>query len=156
MDSSKVNKHSSTFANNKEILKIFICNFSVNQFIRFLVIGSLNSLFGFAVYSFVIFAGGAVWISLLLSTLLGSFFNFVTYGRYVFRELIIKQLPSFLICYLTIYIVNLILINLILNILINKILIQFILLLPMSLFSYFLFSRLVFKKQGILNASCSK
>jgi putative flippase GtrA len=134
-------------ANASEIVRGFFCHLYGIQFIRFMIVGGVNSLFGFAVYSIAIVSGLTIWISLLLGTLLGIFFSFVTTGAYVFRKLSAVRLPSFFICHFFIFGINLILIDSLLYLLPNKILIQLILLFPMSLLAYFLSSRFVFNKQ---------
>ena len=77
-------------------------NFSLrkNRFMRFLVAGGVNTLFGFAVYSFCIIAGCVVWLALLAGMLSGTVFNFFTTGGYVFRELSPRLLPRFIFSYL--------------------------------------------------------
>ena len=124
-----------------------ISNFRRNRFIRFLVAGGVNTLFGFAVYSLLIAAGMAVWLALLVSMLMGTMFNFFTTGGYVFQKLSLARFPRFILCYLLVYFVNLKLIELILSLLSNKILAQAILVLPMAMLSYFLMARFVFSSK---------
>lgn len=115
------------------------------KFIRFLVAGGVNTLFGFAAYSLLIAAGLAVWLALLVGMLLGTVFNFFTTGGYVFRELLLARFPRFILCYLLVYFINLELIELILPVLSDKILSQAILVFPMAMLSYFLMARFVFR-----------
>ena len=42
-----------------------------NTFMRFLVAGAANTLFGFVVYSLTILAGAAVWLALLAGIFAG-------------------------------------------------------------------------------------
>jgi putative flippase GtrA len=119
-------------------------NLSGNRFMRFLVAGGVNTLFGFAVYSAFIVAGMSVWLALLIGTLCGTVFNFITTGGYVFREMVIARFPRFAICYLLVYGINYELIELISTGLNSKILSQAILLPLMALLSYFLMGRFVF------------
>ena len=111
---------------------------------RFLVAGGVNTLFGFVVYGLLIAAGLAVWLALLVGMLLGTVFNFLTTGGYVFRELSPARFPRFVLCYLLVYFINLELIELTLTLLNNKILSQAILVFPMAILSYFLMARYVF------------
>jgi len=115
-----------------------------NRFIRFLVAGGINTLFGFAVYSIFIITDMPVWLALLAGMLSGTVFNFFTTGGYVFRELSLAHLPRFVICYLLIYGINFMLIELISIWLSNKILSQAIITPPLALLSYFLMARFVF------------
>lgn len=119
-----------------------------NRFIRFLLAGGINALFGFAAYSIFIIAGMPVWFALLAGMLLGTIFNFFTTGGYVFRELSVRRFPRFVICYLLIYGINFMLIELISVWLNNKILSQAIFIFPMALLSYFLMVQFVFSKRA--------
>lgn len=115
-----------------------------NRFVRFLIAGGINTLFGFVVYSVFIVAGVAVWLALLAGMLFGAMFNFFTTGGYAFRELSLSRFPRFVICHLFIYGINLTLIELVSTWLSNKILSQAILIFPMAMLSYFLLARFVF------------
>jgi len=126
---------------------VLYLNQNNNRFLRFLISGGVNTLFGFIVYSVVIvITGGQVWIALLVGMLVGVAFNFFTTGGYVFRQLSISRFPYFLVCYLIIFFVNLILIEILSNFVIDKILIQLILLLPMAIISYFILKKYVFNQ----------
>jgi putative flippase GtrA len=118
-----------------------------NRFMRFLVAGGVNTLFGFAVYSICILAGMAVWLALLIGMLSGTLFNFITTGGYVFRELSLGRFPRFLICYFLVYGINFMLIELISIWLNSKILSQAIITFPLALLSYFLMVRFVFSSE---------
>jgi putative flippase GtrA len=122
-------------------------NLSENRFMRFLVAGGVNTLFGFAVYSAFILAGIPVWLALLIGTLCGTVFNFITTGGYVFREMVLARFPRFTICYLLVYGINYVLIELISTGLNSEILSQAILLPLMALLSYFLMGRFVFSSK---------
>ncbi len=115
-----------------------------NRFMRFLLAGGVNTLFGFAAYSLAIIAGAEVWLALLIGMLLGTVFNFFTTGGFVFREILPARFPRFVLCYLLVYVINLQLIELIFIYSNNKILSQAILVFPMAILSYFLMARMVF------------
>ncbi len=118
-----------------------------DRFLRFLVAGGVNTLFGFVAYSLLTVTGMEVWLALLVGMLLGTVFNFFTTGGYVFRELLAARFPRFVLCYLLIYFINLELIELIIPLLGNKILAQAILVFPMAILSYFLMARFVFSSK---------
>jgi putative flippase GtrA len=128
-----------------------ICNidFSLrrNRFMRFLVTGVVNTLFGFAVYSVAIISGITVWLSLLAGTVAGTVFNFFTTGGYVFRDISFNRFYRFIICYVLLYAFNLILIEGLSLWLTNKILTQFILTFPIAILSYLLMANFVFLKK---------
>ena len=79
----------------------------IPEFVRFGLAGVLNTAFGFAVYSGLVLLGVPVFLSLLLATVAGVFFNFVTFGAYAFRRLDARRLPRFLLAYVFIYLFNL-------------------------------------------------
>ncbi|MCY1165166.1 GtrA-like protein [compost metagenome] len=115
-----------------------------NRFARFLLAGGVNTLFGFAVYSGTILAGGPIWLALLAGILAGIAFNFLTTGGYVFRDLSSRRFPRFLLAYLLIYLVNLGLIALLSRWIIHPILAQAIITAPIAIASYLLMARFVF------------
>ena len=115
-----------------------------NRFLRFLVAGGVNTLFGFAAYSAGIVAGAPVWIALMVSQVAGILFNFFSTGRYVFRDRTFSRLPRFVFCYLLAYGVNLQLIEWVLQWRADRILAQAVLVLPMAIFSYLLMARIAF------------
>ena len=55
-----------------------------HRFVRFLVVGVLNTVFGYAVFAFVILLHVHYALAALCSTVCGILFNFQTTGRLVF------------------------------------------------------------------------
>jgi len=115
-----------------------------NTFLRFLIAGGLNTLFGFAIFSAVIAVGAVAWLALLIGTVAGTLFNFFTTGGYVFRELSSARFPRFIFCYFFVYGINLVMLETLSIWISNKTLSQFILTLPIAVLSYFLMARFVF------------
>lgn len=118
-----------------------------DRFIRFLIAGGVNTLFGFSVYSVCIVAGIALWLALLVGMLAGTVFNFFTTGGYVFRELSLARFPRFVICYLVVYGINLGLLEFLSMWFSDKILPQAIITFPMAVLSYFLMVKFVFSRK---------
>ncbi len=116
-----------------------------NTFVRFLIAGGINTIFGFCVYSISIFWGLLVWQALLAGMLAGVVFNFVTTGGYVFRDLKAQRVLRFVVAYLLVYWVNLGLIVQFSCWFDGPILIQAIVTIPVALGSYLLMSRFVFQ-----------
>lgn len=71
----------------------------VRQFARFVVVGLLNTAFGYGAYGAFLWLGLGLPLSLLGATVLGILFNFVTTGQLVFRSFAWRQLPRFVIVY---------------------------------------------------------
>ena len=114
------------------------------RFQQFMIAGSLNTLFGFSVYSICIIVGIPLWLSLLISMFFGIIFNFITTGSYVFRQLSLVRFPRFLLCYVIIYIINIFFVELISMWIKNEIFIQAMIALPLALLSYYIMSTFVF------------
>lgn len=77
------------------------------EVLRFGLAGALNTAFGFAVYSAAVLLGAQPFLALLLATVIGVFFNFLTFGSFAFRRLDARRLPRFIAAYAVIYFFNL-------------------------------------------------
>jgi putative flippase GtrA len=116
------------------------------RFIRFLLVGGLNTLFGFLAYSLFVLLGLPTWAALLAGNVSGIAFNFFTIGGMVFWDLSLARVPPFVLCYLLIYLINLGLIDWISAIAGGRILAQAILAFPMAAVSYLILRSFVFGK----------
>lgn len=125
------------------IINKFLCE---NRFLRFLIAGGVNSLFGFMMYSLSILFGAPVWLSLVIGTVAGIMFNFCTVGGYVFRNLSLSKFPSFMISYAVCFAINLQLIELLSIYLGGPIVSQSLLTPPMAILSYILLRYFVWGK----------
>ncbi len=114
------------------------------RFLRYLVVGGINTAFGFAVYGALIMAGTPVWLALLLANVAGVLFNFLTTGMVVFRASLRGRLSRFVGAYLFVYLVNLALIGVLRRWVPGEIAAQAVLALPMAALSYLLMQRFVF------------
>ena len=56
-----------------------------NKISRFLSSGLINTVFGFGIYSVLIYLGLAYLMALLISTFLGVIFNFFSFSHLVFK-----------------------------------------------------------------------
>lgn len=81
-------------------------NLVSNQFLRFILVGGLNTAFGVGVYCLAIFVGIPYYIATLLSNVLGVCFNFITTGNLVFRNNDPRLIFRFVAAYVVIYFVN--------------------------------------------------
>jgi putative flippase GtrA len=71
-----------------------------NRLVRFFMVGGINSLFGYGVFSFLVWTGlpypaGVV----VVGTIIGICFNFNTYGRIVFQNKDYKLIWKFCLVY---------------------------------------------------------
>ncbi len=115
-----------------------------NRFIRFLVVGGLNTLFGFVVYSILALSDLSTLMVLIVSNLIGIAFNFVTTGGLVFRDMSLTKIPQFLICYGVIFVIYLELIQWLSPIFGGRIVAMAIIVLPMAVLTYLMQSWFVF------------
>lgn len=74
----------------------------------FLLIGGLNTVFGYSIYAFFIYINVNYRSAILISTILGVIFNFFTYRFfYSHKHLSLYLFAKFLISYSLVYFVNL-------------------------------------------------
>lgn len=73
---------------------------------RFLIVGCLNTGFGYACYAAFIEVGAPLWMAVSGTTLLAFLFNFYSYGGLVFGSTSYRKLPRFLAFYCTLGIIN--------------------------------------------------
>jgi putative flippase GtrA len=74
-----------------------------SRFVRFLLVGGLNTVFGYTVFAISILIGIPYPLAALVSTVLGVLFNFKSYGTLVFgshdNRLILRFFAVYGICY---------------------------------------------------------
>jgi putative flippase GtrA len=122
-------------------------NFFEFRFVRFLLVGGLNSLIGFTIFSLLAYSGAQTWQALLGGNIVGIAFNFFTIGGVVFRDMGLRRIPLFVLAYIILMAVNLGCIRLLYAaIQIDRIPAQALLTLPMAMLSYLLMSKLVFSQ----------
>jgi len=109
-----------------------------------LVAGVANTIFGFLVFSALIYLGVSSWAALMVGFLCGTAFSFFTTGHFVFRRLALNRYPRFLCCYVLAYLTNLILLHMVSYVIGNPVAAQAIVTLPIAALSYHLMSRYVF------------
>jgi putative flippase GtrA len=74
---------------------------------RFVVVGIVNTAFGYTTFVLLIWLGVSAPVSLLLATIAGVLFNFVTTGHFVFNSVGWRPLGRFIAAYGTVYVTNL-------------------------------------------------
>ena len=121
----------------------FLKKINNNQFFRFIIAGVINTLFGWMVFASAFNLSNNISISLISSTVLGVFFNYLTFGGYTFRKYSRKIFIKFILCYILVYIINLLVLTSLQNYF-SVILAQLILLPIMALLSYLIIKNFVF------------
>lgn len=67
----------------------------LRRFARFLLVGAVNTCFGYLIYASAVFIGFRPSVALLIATVLGVGFNFMSFGKVVFKRLAWKRVPFF-------------------------------------------------------------
>ncbi|MFH1968366.1 MAG: GtrA family protein [bacterium] len=118
------------------------------QFICFLFIGGINTLFGYGFFSLFLFLGLHYSIAALFGTILGILFNFKTTGIFVFRSHNNLLIYKFFAVYVAIYFFNVVGLYLFDMVYIRAYVAGAILILPMACLSFVLNKKFVFKSDA--------
>ncbi|QKQ73068.1 GtrA family protein [Nostoc sp. TCL240-02] len=116
------------------------------RFLRFLVVGTINTLFGYSLFALLIALNFHYEIAALISTICGVLFNFKTIGVMVFKNKNNNLIFKFIGIYAIIYLIQIILIKQLLSYKINLFIAGGLILLPLALLSYTLNKIFVFPK----------
>jgi putative flippase GtrA len=117
-----------------------------NKFIKFILVGILNTVFGYSLFALFIFLNMHYSLAVFLSTVLGVLFNFKTIGKLVFDSHDNSLIFKFIVVYVLLYLINIsclwfFKISGFENMYING----FVLLVPLALISFILNKKYVFK-----------
>lgn len=98
----------------KVLTNFFLHHFIKDKrFYRFIFVGIINTIFGYAVYALLIYLHfHYVWAA-LLSTIVGTLFNFKTTGKIVFNNSRNHLLLKFIMVYALVYILNITIIRIV-------------------------------------------
>jgi putative flippase GtrA len=119
---------------------------AARQFIKFLFVGGLNTLFGYGIFAFFLSLHFHYSLAALLSTLLGILFNFKTYGTLVFKNSDNRVLFKFLGVYGTTYLLGVSSIAILKSFHMSVFAAGAILAVPIALISFLLNRRFVFQR----------
>jgi putative flippase GtrA len=115
-------------------------------FIRFLLVGGINTIFGYGLFAFFIYLHLHYSLASLLSTVLGVLFNFKTTGKLVFKSSDNRLIVRFFAVYGMVYVVNVMLLKGFKWFGLNFYIAGAIIVLPLAVLSFILNKRFVFKK----------
>lgn len=76
------------------------------RFVRFLLVGAMNTLFGYAVFCAALAVTGRSVLSLAVSWIIGAMFNFRTTGRLVFGSTDLRLVTRFVSVYVAVFSIN--------------------------------------------------
>lgn len=118
------------------------------QFLRFLVTGVVNTLFGYGVFAVTLLATADHRLALLVANVLGVLFNFLTTGRFVFGSRQLHRLPLFIGGYVVCFLVNLWALDFLHDIGVPAMLAQLVLLPAMVILSFIINKLIVFRSRN--------
>ena len=128
-----------------------------HQFIKFLLTGGLNTIFGYLSFAFFNFIIGNAYVAVPVSTIAGVLFNFKTYGKFVFKSNDHSMVYRFLGVYLLIIGLQMLSLKWLNNWgVTNSYLAVGIMVLPMSVISFILMRRFVFTIVPALEVEANK
>jgi putative flippase GtrA len=120
--------------------------------LRFVVVGSLNTAFGYSCYALFLSLEIHYAIAAALATIAGALFNFKTTSILVFRRKENRLLLRFLAVYVIIYVVYALLLRVLITNGLTPYAAGAILVLPSAIGSYFALSVVVYRKKAGYNA----
>ena len=115
-----------------------------SQFIRFLLVGGMNTSFSYAVYAALLYVGLDYVMANLGALLLGILFSFLTQGRLVFGNRDRRLIFRFAAVWGLIFLVNILLISILIHAGLNPYWAGALALVPITVISYFVQKVLVF------------
>lgn len=116
------------------------------QFVRFLLVGAVNTAVGYALFAAFILLGLHYGIAVALATVLGVLWNFQTIGRVVFASRDRSLLLRFAAVYAVTYLLNVGILRALESTRVHVLLIQAALVLPMAAVAFTFHRRFVFRK----------
>ncbi len=117
------------------------------KFIRFLLVGALNTAFGYSLYALFIYCGLHYSLAVLLSTVIGVMFNFKTIALLVFKNRNNSLIFRFTAVYVFTYFLNVALLRVLKQLHFNMYLAGLLLLLPIAFITFLLHHSLVFTEK---------
>lgn len=118
------------------------------RLLKFLLVGALNTVFGYSLFAFFIFLGVHYSLAVLLSTILGILFNFKTIGRLVFGSRNNRLIFRFVATYGVTYLLNVATLKVLDSFRVNMYIAGLLLLVPLALVSFVLQKKYVFTEKA--------
>lgn len=127
--------------------------FRQQQFLRYIVVGIVNTSFSYGIYAGLVFVGLEFKVASLMALLIGIAFSFVTQGTIVFSNATRKTLVKFILAWVVIYIVNITLISILMRASLNAYIAGAVATVPVTFISYFILKYAVFARKPISSLS---
>lgn len=117
------------------------------KFARYILVGILNTAFGYSLFALFIYLGIHYALAVLLSTVIGVIFNFKTIGLLVFKSKDNSLIYRFVAVYVFTYCLNVAFLRIFKKYDINMYLAGLLLLIPIALISFLLHNSIVFREK---------
>ena len=129
--------------------KVLFSWFNVPQPIKFLVVGAVNTVFGYSCYAGLLFIGLHYSLAALFGMLLGIAFNYLSTSKYVFNTTPanISRVIRFVLVYSLQYLLNVLCLWFLEQSGFNPYISGLLLILPMAVVSYLLLNYFVYNKK---------
>lgn len=115
------------------------------EFVRFLLVGVLNAIFGYSVFALLIYFGVHYTLAVFFGTILGILFNFQTVGRLVFKAYKSNLIWKFCLVYGITYILNILGIYILRSFNLSDYIAGALMVLPVAVLGFMLNSKFVFR-----------
>ena len=116
------------------------------RFMRFIVIGVVNSVFGYSLFAFFLILRLRPEVALLMATIIGLIFNIYTTRRIVFQDQKQSKIFAFLAVYFFVYITNAVALRFLTYMSLSPLVSQFALLPVAAILTYILLQKIVYRK----------
>jgi putative flippase GtrA len=114
------------------------------RFIKFILVGLVNTLVGYLIFFGLISVGLHYAIASLLGTILGVLFNFYSISKVVYNSFNYLYIFRFLLVYIFVYLLNISLIYLLMSKNLDVMISGFISIVVVSILTYFLLNKFVY------------
>jgi|GEM_PF-992998 putative flippase GtrA len=120
------------------------------QFVVFVFMGGINTIFGYSIFAFFIFLKMSYYLAFLFAASLGLIFNFMTTGRIVFKNKDFGLFYKFIFISIIMYFLHIILIRII-NVHINNFYISGLMTMSLTALIAFYLNKKVFTIKNTAN-----
>ena len=118
------------------------------RFIRFLIVGGVNTIFGYSIFALVFLASKSPTLAIVVATAIGVLFNFMTTGRLVFGNRLAVTIVPFVMGYGVTMVLNIVLVNIALWLGVGALVAQALSLPLLVITSYLINAKIVFVRAG--------
>lgn len=126
------------------------------RFIRFVLVGGVNTAFSYAIYSLFLLIGFNYTIANLLALVVGILFSFKTQSAFVFYNSANRLLGRFFICWSFIYLINIFFIREMLALGLNAYIAGALAIPPITVLSYVIQKFFVFRHIIVVKSASEK